>query len=308
MKQRAASGSAAVKLELAHRDRQREETLGAIKLALAATPLQAYASVDPELKAREIFDASGLSGHAGAYEEILAAVKATVARANSPEVMAQRFLDAERSLAVPAVPLLLRRPVSPSKFSMPRPLRMPAVLLFPRRLLAALLRRSSKRPARTVKEKEVKMKDDAILAELEALKTRVAALEANAGLKSVARIEAPAAPVPEEGVRIYYPPDPNPFVMPNNDELKILRAIAHSKYPNSGQTFRIILMPTGPSSSFSRNFPRYSYALKLCRLDKLNKKVSCLGGSVKPKLAPAAQPPRRHSRFCFLRSRSAPVT
>jgi len=86
---------AGVKLELAHRDRQREETLGAIRMALAATPLQAYASIDPELKAREIFDASGLSGHAGAYEEILRAVKATVERANSPEAMAQRFLDAK---------------------------------------------------------------------------------------------------------------------------------------------------------------------------------------------------------------------
>jgi hypothetical protein len=64
-------------------------------MALAATPLQAYASIDPELKAREIFDASGLSGHAGAYEEILRAVKATVERANSPEAMAQRFLDAK---------------------------------------------------------------------------------------------------------------------------------------------------------------------------------------------------------------------
>jgi len=85
--------SAAVKLALAHRDRQREETLGAIKLVLAATPLQVYASIDPELKAREIFDASGLSGHAGAYEEILRAVKATVARANSPK--AQQFLDAK---------------------------------------------------------------------------------------------------------------------------------------------------------------------------------------------------------------------
>jgi len=81
----------------AYRGRQREEMLAAIKLALAATPLQAYASasVDPELQARQIFDASGLSGHAGAYEEILATVKAAVARANSPEAMAQRFLDAK---------------------------------------------------------------------------------------------------------------------------------------------------------------------------------------------------------------------
>lgn len=72
-------------------DRQRE-TLAAIKLALAATPLQAYASVDPELQARQIFDASGLSGRA--YEEILTVVKATVARANSPEAKAQQILDA----------------------------------------------------------------------------------------------------------------------------------------------------------------------------------------------------------------------
>ena len=73
--------------------------------------------------------------------------------------------------------------------------------------------------------------DDAILAELEALKTRVEALEANAGLKSVARIEAPAAPVPEEGVRIYYPPDPNSFTMPNSAELKKLLAIVRTQYP-----------------------------------------------------------------------------
>ncbi len=78
-----------------YRGRQQEKTLTAIKQALAATPPQAYASIDPELKAREIFDATGLSGRAGAYEEILAAVKAIVARANSPEAMAQRFLDAK---------------------------------------------------------------------------------------------------------------------------------------------------------------------------------------------------------------------
>jgi len=75
--------------------RQQQETLAAVKSALAAMPPQAYASIDPELKAREISDASGLSGHAGVYEEILRAVKAAVARANSPEAQAQRFLDAK---------------------------------------------------------------------------------------------------------------------------------------------------------------------------------------------------------------------
>jgi len=79
----------------AYRGRQQEETLTAIKQALAATPPHAYTSVDPELKARQIFEATGLSGRAGAYEEILAAVKAAVARANSPEAMARRFLDAK---------------------------------------------------------------------------------------------------------------------------------------------------------------------------------------------------------------------
>jgi len=88
----------------AYRRRQREEMLAAIKLALAATPLQAYASVSVDLQARQIFDASGLSGHAGAYEEILAAVKATVERANSPEAKAQRFLDVYAALDRPGWP------------------------------------------------------------------------------------------------------------------------------------------------------------------------------------------------------------
>ncbi len=82
----------------AYRGRQQEKTLTSIKQALAATRL-AYADVDPELKARQILDASGLSGRAGAYEEILAAVKATMAQAK-----VQQFLDVYEALDRPGWP------------------------------------------------------------------------------------------------------------------------------------------------------------------------------------------------------------
>ncbi len=119
------------------------------------------------------------------------------------------------------------------------------------------------------------MNNDAIITELRALKTRVEALEADAGLKSVARIEAPAAPVPEEGVRIYYPPDPNSFMMPNNDELKKLRAIAQGEYPKLRPDFSNYLdADKAEHESFEEFYRAFLYVGNLGRLDKLNKKVS----------------------------------
>jgi hypothetical protein len=120
------------------------------------------------------------------------------------------------------------------------------------------------------------MNHDVILAELEALKTRIEALEANAGLrKFAARIEAPIARVPEEGVRISYPPDPNSFMMPNNGELKKLRVIACGEYPKLRPDFSNYLDAEKAEfesfEEFSRAFLRIG---NLGRIDKLNKKVS----------------------------------
>ena len=147
------------------------------------------------------------------------------------------------------------------------------------------------------------MNNDAIITELRALKTRVEALEANAGLKSVARIEAPAAPVPEEGVRIYYPPDPNSFMMPNNDELKKLRAIAQGEYPKLRPDFSNYLDADKAEHEFLKNFTELSCTSGISAgSTSLTKRFFVLVARRSARLAPAAQYLRRHSRFRILHS------
>ena len=115
--------------------------------------------------------------------------------------------------------------------------------------------------------------DEAILAELEALKTRVAALEANAGLSS-ARIESPPAPKEEEGVSISYPADPNFFTMPNSAELKKLLAIVRTQYPELRPDVSNRLGADQAELEFYEGFTRAFLGIgNFGRLDKFNKKV-----------------------------------
>jgi len=108
-------------------------------------------------------------------------------------------------------------------------------------------------------------------AELEALKKRVAVLEANAGL---ARIEAPAAPKEEEGVKIFYPADPNSFTMPNSAELKKLLAIVCTQYPKLRPDVSNRLDADQAEVEFFEGFTRAFLCIgNFGRLDKLNKKV-----------------------------------
>jgi len=70
------------------------------------------------------------------------------------------------------------------------------------------------------------MKDDAILAELEALKTRVAALEANAGLVKPAAADVAPAKFVERGVSITHSIETSPIAMPTESEhQKILQVV-----------------------------------------------------------------------------------
>jgi len=113
--------------------------------------------------------------------------------------------------------------------------------------------------------------DDAILVELEAVKKRVAALEANAGL---ARIELPPAPKEEEGVTISYPADPNSFTMPNSAELKKLLAIIRTQYPELRPDVSNRLDADQAELEFYEGFTRAFLCIgNFGRLDKLNKKV-----------------------------------
>jgi hypothetical protein len=71
--------------------------------------------------------------------------------------------------------------------------------------------------------------DDAILAELEALKTRVDALEAKTGLVKPAAQDVAPAKFVERGVSITYPSERSPIAMPTEPELwRILRIVLNA--------------------------------------------------------------------------------
>jgi len=72
--------------------------------------------------------------------------------------------------------------------------------------------------------------EEAILAELEALKTRVAALEANAGLVEPARDVVPAKFI-EPKLSITYPEETSPIVLPTEIEYRGILSAVRGAYP-----------------------------------------------------------------------------
>jgi hypothetical protein len=75
------------------------------------------------------------------------------------------------------------------------------------------------------------MRDDAILAELEALKTRVAALEAAAGLVKPAAQDVAPAKFVEQGVTITHPIETSPIVLPTEAEYRGILSAVRDAYP-----------------------------------------------------------------------------
>ncbi len=73
--------------------------------------------------------------------------------------------------------------------------------------------------------------EDAILAELEALKTRVVALEANAGLVKPAAGDAEPAKFIERGVTITHPEETSPISLPTEAEYRGILSAVRDAYP-----------------------------------------------------------------------------
>jgi hypothetical protein len=75
------------------------------------------------------------------------------------------------------------------------------------------------------------MRDDTILAELEALKKRVAALEANAGLVKPAAADVAPAKFVEREVSITHPIETSPIVLPTETEYRGILSAVRDAYP-----------------------------------------------------------------------------
>ena len=73
--------------------------------------------------------------------------------------------------------------------------------------------------------------DDAILAELEALKTRIAALEASAGLVKPAAGDVARAKFVEREVSITHPIETSPIVLPTESEYLGILSAVRDAYP-----------------------------------------------------------------------------
>lgn len=75
------------------------------------------------------------------------------------------------------------------------------------------------------------MNDDAILVEFTALKKRVAALEANAGLVEPAAPDVASAKFIERGVSITHPIETSPMAMPTEVEHQTMLQVVFRQFP-----------------------------------------------------------------------------